>query len=222
MLKRPFVFFVLFFALSLAQDDAYMLPLSFQGDGTLRTVFFTTDSPWKVNISSTAIAVLYLYNSQDQKITTVLENEVVETTGTFYFVVNTEGVWQMSIENAAGVTTNAEAVNPTKTNTPISVDLPLKRYGYQITRYLRPMNSDLAGSKVCSDFATVFEAHDFFMAAGGPELDPYNLDPDGDGYICTYDPRESYAPPVNCEAGKQWQNPRFRVKDGLYAKGACR
>ncbi|MBM7573356.1 S-layer homology domain-containing protein [Aquibacillus albus] len=36
----------------------------------------------------------------------------------------------------------------------------------------------------CSDFDTHQEAQAFFEAAGGPELDPHELDGDGDGTVC--------------------------------------
>ena len=36
----------------------------------------------------------------------------------------------------------------------------------------------------CGDFATWREANDFFVAAGGPQLDPHKLDGDSDGVPC--------------------------------------
>jgi hypothetical protein len=36
----------------------------------------------------------------------------------------------------------------------------------------------------CSDFASRREAQAFFEAAGGPDIDPHNLDGDGDGVVC--------------------------------------
>ena len=36
----------------------------------------------------------------------------------------------------------------------------------------------------CSGFDTWSEANEFFRAAGGPERDPYRLDPDADGIPC--------------------------------------
>ena len=36
----------------------------------------------------------------------------------------------------------------------------------------------------CSDFDTQREAQDFFVAAGGPELDPHRLDRNKDGLAC--------------------------------------
>lgn len=38
--------------------------------------------------------------------------------------------------------------------------------------------------KDCPDFATQEEAQDFFLAEGGPEEDPHNLDADDDGIAC--------------------------------------
>jgi hypothetical protein len=37
----------------------------------------------------------------------------------------------------------------------------------------------------CADFATQDEAQAFYVAAGGPERDPYRLDVDGDGFACS-------------------------------------
>lgn len=39
-------------------------------------------------------------------------------------------------------------------------------------------------SPTCADFSTYDEAYAAFAAAGGPEEDPYRLDPDRDGYPC--------------------------------------
>ena len=38
--------------------------------------------------------------------------------------------------------------------------------------------------KDCPDFKTQREAQAFFMANGGPDDDPHNLDRDGDGIAC--------------------------------------
>ncbi len=38
----------------------------------------------------------------------------------------------------------------------------------------------------CSDFKTASEAQRFFLAGGGPNSDPYNLDGDGDGAACEW------------------------------------
>jgi hypothetical protein len=40
----------------------------------------------------------------------------------------------------------------------------------------------------CLQFRTQEDAQRAFLSAGGPERDPGNLDPDGDGYACWWDP----------------------------------
>lgn len=40
----------------------------------------------------------------------------------------------------------------------------------------------------CSQFSNQDSAQEAFLAAGGPERDPNNLDPDGDGFACWWDP----------------------------------
>lgn len=40
----------------------------------------------------------------------------------------------------------------------------------------------------CRRFTSADEAQRAFLAEGGPERDPRNLDPDGDGFACSWDP----------------------------------
>lgn len=40
----------------------------------------------------------------------------------------------------------------------------------------------------CRRFASADEAQRVFLTEGGPERDPRNLDPDGDGFACAWDP----------------------------------
>lgn len=40
----------------------------------------------------------------------------------------------------------------------------------------------------CAAYRSQDEAQEAFLAAGGPERDRLNLDPDGDGYACLWDP----------------------------------
>ncbi len=46
------------------------------------------------------------------------------------------------------------------------------------------------GAAACSQFESRDLAQDRFLAEGGPERDPLGLDPDGDGFVCGFDPRE--------------------------------
>lgn len=41
----------------------------------------------------------------------------------------------------------------------------------------------------CGRYASADLAQEAFLAAGGPERDPHRLDPDGDGFVCGWDPR---------------------------------
>lgn len=40
----------------------------------------------------------------------------------------------------------------------------------------------------CGRYRTADDAQRAFLAAGGPQLDPEGLDPDGDGFACRWDP----------------------------------
>jgi len=40
----------------------------------------------------------------------------------------------------------------------------------------------------CAQFATAGAAQNWFIANGGPSIDPDNLDPDGDGFVCGWRP----------------------------------
>ncbi len=56
-------------------------------------------------------------------------------------------------------------------------------------RYNRPAFRDRIQSRnTCRRFASADEAQREFLAAGGPRTDRFNLDPDGDGFACTFDP----------------------------------
>ncbi len=42
--------------------------------------------------------------------------------------------------------------------------------------------------RACARYANATEAQEAFLRSGGPERDGKNLDPDGDGFACTFDP----------------------------------
>lgn len=54
-------------------------------------------------------------------------------------------------------------------------------------RYSRGFNP-FAPRGNCRRFTSADEAQRAFLAEGGPERDPRNLDPDGDGFACAWDP----------------------------------
>ena len=49
--------------------------------------------------------------------------------------------------------------------------------------------SVLDAGRTCSGYASADTAQRAFIAAGGPILDPKGMDPDGDGFVCGWDPR---------------------------------
>lgn len=55
-------------------------------------------------------------------------------------------------------------------------------------RFNRPGFAFGSSSANCRRFASPDQAQRVFLSAGGPERDPYNLDPDGDGFACNWDP----------------------------------
>ncbi|WP_224814087.1 hypothetical protein [Hasllibacter sp. MH4015] len=44
------------------------------------------------------------------------------------------------------------------------------------------------GQDLCAQFPSRDQAQDRFLADGGPERDPNGMDPDGDGFVCGFDP----------------------------------
>lgn len=46
----------------------------------------------------------------------------------------------------------------------------------------------ISSEKACLKFASPDQAQQAFLAAGGPDRDRKNLDPDGDGFACDWDP----------------------------------
>lgn len=71
----------------------------------------------------------------------------------------------------------------------------LVRYAHQEsqnpgqTKYPRSGVSANAAARACLAFPSVNAAQTAFIAAGGPVIDPRGLDPDGDGFVCGWDPR---------------------------------
>lgn len=60
-------------------------------------------------------------------------------------------------------------------------------FGQKIYARTTRKNSSVSGQDFdCSDFSTGAEAQRFFLAAGGPRIDPNDLDRDGDGLACEW------------------------------------
>lgn len=54
--------------------------------------------------------------------------------------------------------------------------------------YRRPLIKLRFSITECNKFATLDEAQRYFLANDGPQKDPLNLDPDGDGFACRWSP----------------------------------
>ena len=60
----------------------------------------------------------------------------------------------------------------------------------------------------CLQYASRDLAQDAFLREGGPERDPLRLDPDGDGFVCGFDPR-----PLRAEAAAPATEPTFSTPE---------
>ncbi|SDY45182.1 hypothetical protein [Citreimonas salinaria] len=83
-------------------------------------------------------------------------------------------------------------VVPTRpgTETPNIVEYALRTDNPVGTQLYRRMGIRTAAGhqRACAQFAKPDLAQEAFLAAGGPERDRENLDPDGDGFACRWDP----------------------------------
>jgi hypothetical protein len=55
-------------------------------------------------------------------------------------------------------------------------------------RYDRPATARVSGAGNCRRFSNPDQAQRVFLSSGGPQRDTYGLDPDGDGFACSFDP----------------------------------
>lgn len=52
----------------------------------------------------------------------------------------------------------------------------------------RSSGSEGKAARACASYPSADRAQVAFLAAGGPEADPRGLDPDGDGFVCGWNP----------------------------------
>lgn len=55
--------------------------------------------------------------------------------------------------------------------------------------YARTRTAPPQATGLCGGFASPETAQIAFLASGGPQSDPRGMDPDGDGFVCGWDPR---------------------------------
>lgn len=100
---------------------------------------------------------------------------------------------RVPVKRAAPVAVVAPVTAPVAVTTTPGVDL-LATYamgqqhpmGMQV--YARSGGSAVVASQACAAYAEAGQAQLAFLAQGGPQLDPLGLDPDGDGYVCGWEP----------------------------------
>ena len=75
------------------------------------------------------------------------------------------------------------------TDTPNIVDFALRTsHGVGQQRYRRSRLTVQNHARNCGEFTSADRAQEEFLRLGGPERDPRNLDPDGDGFACSWSP----------------------------------
>lgn len=74
--------------------------------------------------------------------------------------------------------------------TPNIVDYALNNLNQKgVKKYRRsPFQSERKHVTNCARYASADKAQEDFLAKGGPDRDPKQLDPDGDGFACSWDP----------------------------------
>jgi hypothetical protein len=232
---------IFFFTLVSAQTTPVLLPLSLGGTTNQLTPNFITTASWQVQAEGGEGLSLYLYDATTGKTLRKLSSgDSLQETGTFYiYVVAPDNApWNVVIVNEGAISPETTDTTPntdmtttpdTTTPEPLPRQLPPvdrrternwnRHYGFEVSRFARTGG---ATPSSCISAGDALEAQGAFIEAGGPELDPNNLDPDGDGYACSYNPfDESYVAAITCETGKQWTNPFYR-RNGSYFKGGCR
>ncbi|MCQ0969661.1 hypothetical protein MLD63_04360 [Paracoccus sp. TK19116] len=92
-------------------------------------------------------------------------------------------------------TTPSGAPLPVVQSGPYAGSTPvLVRYAYAADHapgtvvWQRAGGSAATAARVCASYADADRAQMAFLAAGGPDVDPRGMDPDGDGFVCGWDP----------------------------------
>lgn len=95
----------------------------------------------------------------------------------------------------AGATAVAASELPVTKSGPYAGTTPvLVRYAFEADHqigesvYPRGSGSAATAARVCATFPDVNAAQTAFLASGGPARDPQKMDPDGDGFVCGWDP----------------------------------
>lgn len=63
-----------------------------------------------------------------------------------------------------------------------------QRHARGTTVYPRSAGSDATAARACARHPNADAAQLMFLTSGGPQQDPLGMDPDGDGFVCGWDP----------------------------------
>lgn len=92
------------------------------------------------------------------------------------------------------IATTAAASTDVRPATYATSETVLTRYAVAVSnnpgvsRFKRVGRADADTTEACSAFSGAEAAQVSFIARGGPNADPLGLDPDGDGFVCGWDP----------------------------------
>ena len=97
--------------------------------------------------------------------------------------------WRPTTETAAAEAPPVPSPARTDGDTPNIVAYALRTtHSVGEERYPRSALTLQSHNRNCANFANADRAQEEFLRRGGPERDPLNLDPDGDGFACAWSP----------------------------------
>jgi hypothetical protein len=92
---------------------------------------------------------------------------------------------QYEVVQPTAVPTRTGASGPNIVEYALRTDNPMGNKLYKRS----PLNTDARAARNCAAYASPDLAQTDFLKRGGPKRDRRGLDPDGDGYACSWDPR---------------------------------
>lgn len=106
-----------------------------------------------------------------------------------------QSVAAMYRRDTAKASTSSDANLPVVRSGPYPGSTPvLVRYAFAAKHapgtqlWTRQGGSQATAAKACASYPTPARAQTAFLASGGPDADPQGMDPDGDGFVCGWDP----------------------------------
>ncbi|TKW68240.1 MAG: hypothetical protein DI616_03835 [Paracoccus denitrificans] len=89
---------------------------------------------------------------------------------------------------AAPATVPPAHVNDSPDTDALSRYAGTQRHAPGTAAYNRSGGSDAVAARACARHPNADAAQLMFLSSGGPQQDPMGMDPDGDGYVCGWDP----------------------------------